>query len=116
MIENMRIGARLAVLVALQVVLVAVMLIMGLRGMSLMNDSLRTVYEDRTVCLVQLSTINDALHNIRMAMRRAGQTAPGAERDGLLAPVKDWQASIDKHGPLIAAPISAPRKSPWPSG
>ena len=96
MIENMRIGARLAVLVALQVVLVAVMLIMGLRGMGLMHDSLKTVYEDRTVCLVQLNTINDALHNIRMAMRRAAQTAPGTDRDTLLTPVKDWQAAIDK--------------------
>jgi len=96
MIENMRIGARLAVLVALQVVFVAVMLAMGLRGMSLMQASLRTVYEDRTVCLVQLNAIGDALHNIRMAMRRAAQTAPGAERDALLAPVKGWQGTIDK--------------------
>ena len=96
MIENMRIGARLAVLVALQVVLVAVMLALGLRGMSLTNASLRTVYEDRTVCLVQLNTINDALHNIRMAMRRAAQTAPGPQRDALLAPIKGWQSAIDK--------------------
>ncbi|HMA50563.1 MAG TPA: methyl-accepting chemotaxis protein [Magnetospirillaceae bacterium] len=96
MIENMRIGARLAILVALQIVLVAVMLVMGLRGMSLMNASLKTVYEDRTVCLVQLNAISNAMHNIRMNVRRAAQTAPGAERDALLAPVKDWQAVIDK--------------------
>ncbi len=95
-IENMRIGARLAILVGLQIILVAVMLVMGLRGMSLMNASLKTVYEDRTVCLVQLSAISNAMHNIRMNVRRAAQAAPGADRDALLAPVADWQVLIDK--------------------
>jgi len=96
MIENMRIGARLAWLVGLQVLFVAVMLVMGLRGMSLINASLKTVYEDRTVCLVQLDAIANAMHNLRMNVRRAAETAPGADRDALLAPVKDWQTIVDK--------------------
>jgi methyl-accepting chemotaxis protein len=96
MIENMRIGARLALLVNLQSLLVAVMLAMGLRGMSLVNASLKTVYEDRTVCLVQLDAIGSALQDIRMNIRRAAEMPPGPGREAQLAPVKNWQAVIDR--------------------
>ena len=96
MIENMRIGARLAWLVALQVLLVAVMLFMGLRGMSLINASLKTVYEDRTVCLVQLNLVSNAMHDIRHDLLRAAQMAPGSDRDAQLAGIDKYEAVIDK--------------------
>ena len=48
------------------VVLVAVVLGMGLRGMGLINASLKTVYEDRTVCLVQLGIIERDLYASRV--------------------------------------------------
>jgi len=96
MIENMRIGARLAWLVALQVLLVAVMLLLGLRGMSLINASLKTVYEDRTVCLVQLNLVSNAMHDIRHDLLRAAQMAPGSDRDAQLAGIDKYEAVIDK--------------------
>jgi methyl-accepting chemotaxis protein len=108
MIENMRIGVRLAWLVGLQVLLVAIMLVMGLRGMSLINASLKTVYEDRTVCLVQLDAINTAMHDIRHDLRRAIGMAPGGDRDAQLGKVKDHQAVIDKEWNDYIATYLAP--------
>jgi methyl-accepting chemotaxis protein len=96
MFENTRIGVRLAVLMALQLALTIGVMLMGARGMSLINASLKTVYEDRTVCLVQLDIIGDSMHNMRFNLRRAAMTPPGAERDALLAPIDKWKIALDK--------------------
>ena len=50
---------------------------LGLNGMARINASLKTVYEDRTVCLVQLDKILNALHmqryDLNDAMDEIGQ-------------------------------------------
>ncbi len=67
MFKSLKVGARLALLT---VILSAVGLlsgVLGLRGMSFSNGRLKTVYEDRTVCLVQLARIMQAAYNVRIA-------------------------------------------------
>ena len=96
MFENMRIGARLAILVVVQLLFIAVVTVMGQRGMSQINASLKTVYEDRTVCLVQLNAIGDALHTIHYAVRRAAQTPAGPDREAVLSVIAPANAVLDK--------------------
>jgi len=66
MLRNYRIGARLVFLVGLLTLLVMLMLGMGLYGMGQMNASLKTVYEDRTVHLVELGAIERDLYGMRV--------------------------------------------------
>jgi aerotaxis receptor len=64
------------------IIILAMMLVggLGLRGIGNSNESLRTVYEDRTVCTGQLADIlNTMQHNIRLVMLlAAGDPAPAA--------------------------------------
>src|ERR1700761_4865339 len=67
------------------VIILAMILVggIGLSGMGQSNESLRTVYEDRTICLGQLGEIQNLMQrNIRLLMQiAAGDKAP-AERAG----------------------------------
>jgi methyl-accepting chemotaxis protein len=65
MMKTMKVGVRLGLLVGFLCVLMAVIGGAGLRGMAFSNDKLRTVYEDRTVGLMQLSTVSAAMLRIR---------------------------------------------------
>jgi methyl-accepting chemotaxis protein len=67
-LNNLRIGMRLTILVGLLLCLIAVVLGLGLRGMGQINASLKTVYEDRTVCIVQLGAIERDFFRIRVHM------------------------------------------------
>jgi aerotaxis receptor len=72
--------------VAFAVVIIAMMLVgnLGLRGMANSNEALRSVYEDRTVCVGQLADIlNTMQHNIRVLMQLAAGAVPPA--DGIVA-------------------------------
>ena len=57
LIKNLQISTRLWVLIGLMSVVMIVVGAIGLSGMSQSNDALKTVYEDRTVSVGQLSEI-----------------------------------------------------------
>lgn len=57
MFNNMKIGVRLYLLVAISAVLLVIIGILGLRSASQSNAGLKTVYEDRTVALGQLDHV-----------------------------------------------------------
>ena len=65
MLINMKISTRLVSLLALLLVLAMVVGGVGLVGMSKTNDGLRSVYEDRTVPLMDLGLIIDMANRIR---------------------------------------------------
>jgi len=65
MLSNMKISTRLVSLLALLLVLAMVVGGVGLVGMSKTNDGLRSVYEDRTVPLMDLGLIIDMANRIR---------------------------------------------------
>jgi methyl-accepting chemotaxis protein len=71
MIKNLTVGMRLALLVALLVLTTALVGITGLRGTMFSNDKLRTVYEDRTVPLLQIGRIMDAAFQMQANLARA---------------------------------------------
>ena len=54
---NLKVSTRLSILIGFMAVLLLAMGILGLYGISSANDSLRTVYEDRTVALAQLRSV-----------------------------------------------------------
>ncbi|MBF0539422.1 MAG: methyl-accepting chemotaxis protein [Nitrospirae bacterium] len=62
----MKIGLRLKVLVAFMALLLLLMGYLGLHATKQGNDSLKTVYEDRVVCIGQLDTIARANLRIRI--------------------------------------------------
>ena len=73
--RNVRIGVRLGLLVGVLILLAGSLGRLGYNGMELINASLRTVYEDRTVCLVQLDTVEgDVLRMRRLLVLAAGET------------------------------------------
>jgi hypothetical protein len=59
MLNNLTIKARLILVVALMSALAITLGALGLSGMKKANEGLRTVYEDRTVSMGQLSEIKE---------------------------------------------------------
>ncbi|HEY7985350.1 MAG TPA: methyl-accepting chemotaxis protein [Methylophilaceae bacterium] len=58
MLKNISIKSRLIFLITVSSLLLIAVGVFGLHGMASSNESLRTVYEDRLVCLSQLSSID----------------------------------------------------------
>ena len=78
MLNNLKIGAKLA---GMQMAMLALLIVMGasgLYGMGQIKEGLRTVYEDRTVCLVQLSHILDDIHRMRADVLLMAASSPAS--------------------------------------
>jgi methyl-accepting chemotaxis protein len=71
-----RIGGRLAILTTCMGVFLAGVAGIGIQGMTAILADLKTVYEDRTVCLVQLATIQRDVYRIRVAVRAMADSDP----------------------------------------
>jgi len=80
MFTNMKIQARLTILLIAMIVPLIIVAYLGDRGMGLINASLKTVYEDRTVSLMQLGKIIDDVDRIQFNFLRAVITAKPEER------------------------------------
>jgi methyl-accepting chemotaxis protein len=96
MLQNFRIGQRLFLLVALMVVLTMAVVFMGYRGMSSINASLKTVYEDRTVCLVQLAKIIDDVGRIRSRLLEVAVSSDPAKKADAVKRVAEFRQEVDK--------------------
>src|SRR4051812_20681150 len=102
MLKNVRVLMRLAAMVAVLLVLMATIALIGMRGMSTVQEGLRTVYEDRVVPLEQISMIQSAYFKVRIAVMDAAaandvavvqkDTATIAQEVG--AAGKLWQAYL----------------------
>src|SRR5579859_22138 len=69
MLSRIRFAGRLIGLTGSMGLFLVIVAAVGQHGMSQILAGLRTVYEDRTVCLVQLSAIERDLFRIRLASR-----------------------------------------------
>ena len=78
MLNNLKIGAKLAGMQVAMLTLLIVIGASGLYGMGQIKEGLRTVYEDRTVCLVQLSHILDDIHRMRANVLLMAAASPAA--------------------------------------
>ncbi|MEI7607219.1 MAG: MCP four helix bundle domain-containing protein, partial [Rhodospirillaceae bacterium] len=76
MLNNLKIGAKLIAMQSVTLVLLIVIGVSGIFGMSRIKEGLRTVYEDRTICLVQLSHILDDIHRMRSNVLLIAATSP----------------------------------------
>ncbi len=85
MFNKLTVGVRLGLLVAVLALIIVLVGLAGLRGMSFANDKLKTVYEDRTVALVQLSKVMEASYRVRNNTERAVQAATPAALEAALA-------------------------------
>ncbi len=66
MLKNITIQSRLALVIGMLSVLLVGVGALGLYGINQSNDGLKTVYEDRTVVLGDLSLILDRMHRVRL--------------------------------------------------
>ncbi|PTQ82370.1 methyl-accepting chemotaxis protein [Nitrosomonas ureae] len=66
MLKNMTIKSKLALVIGMLSVLLVGVGALGLYGIDQSNDGLKTVYEDRTVVLGDLSLILDRMHRVRL--------------------------------------------------
>ena len=71
MLKNTKIISRLAMLLLVNVTLMVALGGIGYLGMSSIREGLRTVYEDRTVALGQLRTIEENYYEIRLGVLAA---------------------------------------------
>ena len=79
MFNKLTVAMRLGALVALLSIIMLVIGVAGMRGMSFSNDKLKTVYQDRTVALVQLSKVGDAALRIRHRLLQMSSTTAATE-------------------------------------
>ncbi|MEI6557784.1 MAG: MCP four helix bundle domain-containing protein, partial [Rhodospirillaceae bacterium] len=77
MLNNLKIGVKLVGMQATMLILLIAVGVTGIYGMGQIAAGLHTVYEDRTVCLVQLSHILDAIHRMRANILRMAATPAG---------------------------------------
>jgi methyl-accepting chemotaxis protein len=82
MLKRMPAAGRLGGLVGALVLVMMAIGYVGLRGMEYSNARLKTVYEDRTVALVELSKVNEAMLRMRhrMVMAAAASSVPEVEK------------------------------------
>ena len=97
MLNNLTIGKRLTILLIAMAIPTLAVTGLGFSGMGAINASLKTVYEDRTVCLVQLGKIVDSLHRQRVrAMEAKYHTADQAALKYEMERIHANDAIIDK--------------------
>jgi len=82
MLTRMPVVFRLGTLVGILLLLLMAIGVVGLRGMEFTNARLQTVYEDRTVGLVDLAKVTEAMLRMRhrMVMVAAASSVPEAEK------------------------------------
>jgi len=92
MLSNLRFGRKIALIMAIFVIGLIAVGFVGMRGMGRIQEGLRSVYEDRTVCLGQLARIMDSLYRIRT---HVGGLAQG-DSDAAVDKTIDEMAALDK--------------------
>jgi methyl-accepting chemotaxis protein len=95
-ISNLRIGVRLLILTLTLSILLLFIGAKGLLSMGSLAEGLRTVYEDRTIPLVQLAEIQDSLHRVRTNAVVAAANATEAEVSRLIVSTAELDRSADK--------------------
>ncbi|MCP1573021.1 methyl-accepting chemotaxis protein [Herbaspirillum rubrisubalbicans] len=93
--RKLTVTARLALLVAVMCASVLLLAWRDMLGMASSNDKLRYVYEDRTMALVHIARVRDALYTNRDVMGRALMlanvpTAPGPDGASAHEQIQQW--------------------------
>jgi len=86
------------------------LILFTLHGMATSNEALRTVYADRTVCLVQLGDIQNARNSIRYTLLAASIQDSVDARKITLVPVQQRLKSIDQQWAAYRATYLTPEE------
>lgn len=95
MLTHTRIISRLAALAGIMLVFMLGIAYFGINGMRDMSASVKTIYEDRTIPLVQLAEIGDLLGDEREDLRSVALAADPAELAKLEANIVETRKKID---------------------
>ena len=95
MLTHTRIISRLAALAGIMLVFMLGVAYFGIKGMRDMSASIKTLYEDRTVPLVQLAEIGDLLGDESEDLRTVALAADPAELAKLEANIVETRKKID---------------------
>ncbi|CAN0618955.1 Methyl-accepting chemotaxis serine transducer [Burkholderia multivorans] len=109
--SNFKISTRLMVLVGALSVMLVVGAMLGIYGIGSANDALKTVYEDRTVCLGQIGQVQRLMSRNRLAIAEALVTQNPAEAKASIESVDGNIAEINKVWADYTATYLTPKES-----
>ncbi|CAA7626376.1 methyl-accepting chemotaxis protein [Magnetospirillum sp. SS-4] len=110
MFASVRIGGRLAFLTAAMAVFMIAIAWVGVMGQASILAGLKTVYEDRTVVLVQLNTVGDSMHRMRADAIFAASGAATGRMDEIIAEVAGLDRKADKELKAFLATYLTPEE------
>jgi len=110
MLNDFRIGTRLSILVSTMMVLMVLVVALGHWGMARINASLQTVYDDRTVPLVQLGNVERSFFWIRTRMLLLQREEEAANAARLRAEIAELDQSIDRNWRAYMATYLTPEE------
>ena len=93
--QSLSVRARLTLITGSLSAIIVVVATTGLYGMSQSNEGLRTVYEDRTVCIQQLAQIDHRLQDELATLTRASLDVSSTRTAEALARVEKDSSEID---------------------
>ena len=109
--NNLKISTRLMILVGVAVLLVTAVGLLALRGINLSNESLRTVYEDRTVALGQLLEVQRGMLKNRNQVSRAIAISQAEESRSSAEKIAANVKIIDKNWADFTATFLTPEEA-----
>ncbi len=111
MLNKLSVGMRLSLLVAVMSLAMLLIGFAGLRGMQFSNDKLKTVYEDRTVALVQLSKVADAAYQIRINAQKSAEAEKLSDAEPFLQILAKQEELFNKNlGDYLATYLTPDEK------
>ena len=96
MFNNIRIWARLAILVVALIGVIVGSSFMALHALEDVNDGLASVYNDRTVPLTPLARIQDSIHRVRFRLMEAIDAKDAATVQKDLKDIVDFNKAADE--------------------
>ena len=97
MLKNFKIRNKLIVLILPLLLFIGLVGWIGMQSMREANDSLATIYNDRVVCLAQLSAVRDA-YAIKMSGAARKLAAKQISAEEALKSFEEGREMIDKIG------------------
>ncbi len=111
MLNKLTVAMRLSLLVAVMAIAMLLIGLAGLRGMDFSNAKLKTVYEDRTIALVQLGKINDAAYQIRVNLLKLARVNNANDAEPLLQRIAREDGNFEKnHKAYMATSLTTEEK------
>jgi len=109
--NQLKISARLTLLVGVLILLMFAVGFIGIKGMNRVNASLKTVYEDRTEALAQLSEVRRLILRNRVAISRAVAINDSKGFDTLSAEVAQNREQITAVWKQYASTVLTPEEA-----